>query len=119
MVNVELLRRTLEYIETHPEEWDQETWGCGTVACFAGHAVALSGNWEEAYKGRSTLVIPAGSSRKATPYSDNIITTYKSTAARLELGLSMHQSDLLFQGSNTLARLRHYVHRFIEEENNT
>lgn len=27
-VNVELLRQTLAYIETHPEEWDQTEWCC-------------------------------------------------------------------------------------------
>ncbi len=42
MPNVELLEKTLKYIEEHPEEWDQAEWFCGTVACFAGHVVGLA-----------------------------------------------------------------------------
>jgi hypothetical protein len=41
--NVDLLRRTLAYIEEHPQEWNQRAWRCGTTACFAGHAVILDG----------------------------------------------------------------------------
>lgn len=40
-----LLRRTLEYIEAHPEEHDQRHWAqrtaCGTTMCIAGTAVML------------------------------------------------------------------------------
>jgi hypothetical protein len=38
-----LLRETLEYIENHPEEWDQEEYLCRTGMCFFGHALLLSG----------------------------------------------------------------------------
>jgi len=41
--NAELAYRALDHIDAHPESWDQRTWGCGTVACFAGWAVILSG----------------------------------------------------------------------------
>lgn len=44
-MNVELYRRVLEYIEAHPEEWNQESY-CGTSCCFAGHTIALSGHEE-------------------------------------------------------------------------
>jgi hypothetical protein len=62
---VELARRTLEWITEHPDLWDQGSWqyilfpdgrdpqvtriesaaeaSCGTVGCFAGHAVLLAG----------------------------------------------------------------------------
>lgn len=43
MINTKLLRDTLLHIALRPEEWDQDHWVCGTSACFAGHAVALSG----------------------------------------------------------------------------
>ena len=43
MTNVDLLQRTLTYIETHEDEWDQADWRCDTGMCFAGHAVALAG----------------------------------------------------------------------------
>lgn len=42
--NVELLNRTLDYIRTHPKEWQQSSWVCGSSACFAGHALRLAGH---------------------------------------------------------------------------
>lgn len=41
-INVPHLRKTLEHVTDHPEEYDQETW-CGTKACIAGHAAVLGG----------------------------------------------------------------------------
>ena len=41
--NAELAWRVLDHIDAHPESWDQNVWGCGTAACFAGWAVRLSG----------------------------------------------------------------------------
>lgn len=45
--NAELAWRVLDHIDAHPEKWSQGVWvgesDCGTVACFAGLAVLLSG----------------------------------------------------------------------------
>lgn len=45
--NYELIKQLADYIETHPEEHDQNAWGhrtaCGTTACAAGHAIILAG----------------------------------------------------------------------------
>lgn len=45
--NLPLLRKVLDHIDAHPEEWRQEVWvsktPCGTAHCIAGHAVVLSG----------------------------------------------------------------------------
>lgn len=48
-----LLDQVLNYIESHPDEWNQETFcsssassPCGTTACLAGHALLLSGEWQ-------------------------------------------------------------------------
>ncbi len=41
-VNEVLLRQVLIHLELFPEEWDQTRWVCGTRACVAGWAVALS-----------------------------------------------------------------------------
>lgn len=62
--NINLLDAVIEYIEEHPEEWDQTYWAslrtadgtvgwrsdepCGTTACFAGTALILSGYTLEA-----------------------------------------------------------------------
>lgn len=64
--NLPLLRKVLDHIDAHPEEWNQGTWGenfatysdpeaakryeearlgrplCGTTHCIAGHAVAMT-----------------------------------------------------------------------------
>lgn len=42
MVNIPLFHRVMKHVYTHPEEWDQDTWGerdtsCGTTFCIAGH----------------------------------------------------------------------------------
>lgn len=56
MTNVDLLRQTLEHIETHPELWDQMHWAhqtaCGTAYCFAGTALMLAGKADFAWYGR-------------------------------------------------------------------
>lgn len=39
MFNTELANRTLDYIRTHPDEWNQDRWD----ECFAGIAVKLAG----------------------------------------------------------------------------
>jgi hypothetical protein len=37
----ELALATLDYIDAHPEEWDQYWYICGTTACFAGRALLI------------------------------------------------------------------------------
>jgi hypothetical protein len=45
--NAALAYRVLDHIDAHPEQWQQGQWigetECGTVACFAGWTVLLSG----------------------------------------------------------------------------
>ena len=45
--NAQLAYMVLDHIDAHPEQWDQGHWvgqaDCGTVGCFAGWAVMLSG----------------------------------------------------------------------------
>ena len=38
----DLAYATLDYIRENPEEWDQDCYQCGTVACFAGRAIMLA-----------------------------------------------------------------------------
>lgn len=42
-MNIENFRAVLAYIKTHPDEWNQQTWHCGTVHCLAGHAQIMAG----------------------------------------------------------------------------
>jgi hypothetical protein len=40
--NTELAYKTLDYIREHPEEWSQDSFFCGTTACFAGRAIMIA-----------------------------------------------------------------------------
>lgn len=63
VLNLELLKETLDRIKAKPQAWDQSTFVgvnvaygdriedeeealCSTVACLAGHAMAASGQWK-------------------------------------------------------------------------
>lgn len=94
-VNVELLRDTLDHIETHPQEWDQSDWWCETTACFAGHAALLAG---------ADLVDEA--TQKVTYDGKRM---HISDAAQLALRLSDREAVRLFAGSNDLGDLRRIV----------
>lgn len=45
--NAELAYQVIDHIDAHPEQWRQGLWigqaQCGTIACFAGWTVLLSG----------------------------------------------------------------------------
>ena len=48
--NLPLLRKVLEHVDAHPDEWNQHAWGmqtsrsaCGTAFCIAGHAAVMAG----------------------------------------------------------------------------
>lgn len=48
--NLPLLRKVLDHIDAHPDEWNQNEWGiqterssCGTAFCIAGHVAVMSG----------------------------------------------------------------------------
>lgn len=47
MVNEELIKRVVKQIEAAPRQWDQADWvlegRCGTIACFAGWTLIVSG----------------------------------------------------------------------------
>lgn len=114
MPNTDLLNRTLNYIEAHPGEWDQNQWAarnsCGTVYCFAGTAVMLSElpiEWRDSYQDHDYYGEIASyiASDAPAPYADRFI----STAARELLELSEAQSDRLFDPVNKLADLRRLV----------
>ena len=99
-INVPLLRKVMEHIEAHPEEWDQETWvsTCETKACFAGWACWLSGVGMQAHGGLTV-----------TSDGDPV----PRAAAEL-LGLDRETAwDMLFDGHLTMADLRCQVDRLI------
>jgi hypothetical protein len=105
MINVELLRKTLEHITAHPEEHDQTQWavktdGCGTAYCLAGHAVQLAGHtirWRAAKDWKRT-----GLRVVACDVEDG---RFISDVATQELGLSSIQAADLFSANNDIGTL--------------
>lgn len=104
--NVELLQKTLHYIETHPDEWLQDSWaektGCNTAYCFAGHAVVLAGH----------KILWDMDDDTATFVEDGRLIEYVATQ---ELGLTVLQAGELFSGSNSLQDLRDVVAEILAE----
>lgn len=86
--NAELAYRVLDHIDAHPEQWDQGTYiakaECGTVACFAGWTVLLSG--EQPYFGRDD-------EWAETSYVSAGATVYVSELAEELLGVSRFVPD--------------------------
>lgn len=117
--NIPLLRKTLEHIEAHPEEHNQEFWAlktpCGTAFCFAGHAVQLAGyeiDWGSTDFGQPEVhahyVIAPGA-----PMAE-----YRTIAhvAYQELGLTRDEANALFKEYHSLQRLYQLVHEFTDGE---
>ena len=102
-VNAPLMFKTLDYIRDHPGQWNQGEWAeqtaCGTVACFAGTAVMLTG-----YDFDFTVYEDEVRSTDKVTTGDNI-----RDVATIELGLTAIQADFLFYGGNTLEDLEQYV----------
>jgi hypothetical protein len=99
--NVHLLQQTLSYIETHPEEWQQGEWRCGTNACFAGHAALLAGaRWVHPDHQFDDYVI--------TPDAQEV---FVADFAQQVLELNGDQASVLFDADNSMANLRHIVNQ--------
>lgn len=101
-INVPLLRKTLEHITAHPEEWDQAVWmrqsgrtECGTAGCVAGWAVTFAGHTLDF----ESAVIFWGEAQ----YLDDGREIEQ--AAQDELGLTDDQADRLFAEHNALTDL--------------
>jgi len=112
-LNVELMDKTLDFIEQHPENHYQGAWMrkgvedapavdlpdgrhlCGTAACFAGWAVTLAGETMDIY---GYLVESDGTTKR---HVENV-------AAEM-LGLDRWSADVLFAARNKRADLRRMV----------
>jgi len=99
MPNAKLAYQTLDYIEAHPDEWDQDVWFCGTAACFAGRATLLHGDKRE----------PGLDPVDVIPIEDQSQRVYVKTRARRLLGINYIDADYLFDACNTLEDLRELV----------
>lgn len=102
MVNVELLRKTMDHIRENSHLWNQRNWynanPCGTTMCFAGHAAVLAG-----------FPQPPHDNGKAWIHNGKHVCTY----AKEVLGISHLQANRLFQGRNDLQDLENLVEHII------
>lgn len=105
--NVALLRKTMEHIESHPQEWEQRHWICGSTACFAGHAVLIDGG-ESAF--HHAYVIARTDDPAWHVHGGQISILRR---AQHILGLTLAQAIDLFEGSNTMDDLRIKVDELI------
>ena len=106
--NIPLLRKTMEHIEAHPDEWRQGSWftrrlDCGTKACFAGTAILLGSDDEIMW-----LMSPSLSISGVTKDSGGHVHTAHDRARDL-LGLTDKEASILFEPTNTMDGLRYYV----------
>lgn len=86
--NIELLDKAIKIIQEHPENWNQETWHCGTSHCLAGHIRLLLEGFPPDYNvsvGQSedfisqTQEIATKALNIPTKYAANIIFWYDNT----------------------------------------
>jgi hypothetical protein len=118
---VDLFQRALEYVTEHPAEHDQSIWAkrteTGIVGCLAYHVVRLAGHtmdWEHG-KGpqRCWSCNRDHSNESSYVVAENADGhTHVSDAARVALGLSQTQADLLFRPYTSLARQWRYAEEF-------
>ena len=111
MIDVPLLRKELEHITVHRDEWDQSTWlrpsrttECGTVGCLAGNTVLHAG-WLPATTNGVVDLDVASTSTQLEYVTDGRRVLSVRDVATGELGLNRWQASLLFNGQNSLPAL--------------
>lgn len=112
-INVPLLRKTLEHIEAHPEEWNQSAWACGTAGCFAWHAAMLdgAGNPPDPFNQEYVPAEPGDDPDQLVEIASTQTVHVADRATRV-LGLDsrvVESSGGLFRYDNTLDDLRRIV----------
>lgn len=120
-INVPLMRKVLEYLETNPEKHEQGCWAwsdaatvaeatydCGTVACMAGWTVLLAdvGRWLH-----MTCCDECAATLELQAVIDGDTYDVAEGAERL-LGLTSRQGDQMFSGSNSRDDLWDYADEF-------
>ena len=113
--NLPLLRKVLDHIDAHPEEWEQATYAtkkyadvartveCGTAFCIAGWAAVLSGAapyWPKGGKATSTFQTPDGELHDGDDLGREVLGLTESEAG------DMHG---LFSGNNTRDDVQFYA----------
>lgn len=120
--NVELLEKTMQYIQDHPEQHAQESWmhatECGTAACFAGWACLLAGLEQVQGTGFATRsTVRSGPLTLTKAYKTNVgeVVSIPSEAAA-QLGLTEREAGILFDAGNTVDELKLMVKKLVNGE---
>jgi hypothetical protein len=96
-INVALLRKELEYVTSHRDQWDQRHWirrtWCGTTGCLAGNIV-LNAGYQPVPDRTSKVVSPDHSAHRSVA----------DVASEL-LGIDYRQAEQLFHTSNDIMDL--------------
>ncbi len=100
------LLRSLAAIEESPSDWNQGTWRCATGMCMAGFATSVVGGLQW-YDEDPNAVYGEYVSILGAPVSAAV-------AADAILGLPMGHT--VFEGTNTLPVLRHWVSFFVQTD---
>lgn len=110
------LEQVMAYIEAHPKEWKQSTWGiqkvdCGTAYCFAGTWAAMNGGkfLFDAEQWRRHGVAHADD----VQFGDDPPVPIPRWAIKT-LGLDNGDADVLFDGGNSMEELREMVNHIAE-----
>lgn len=119
-MNIPLLRKVMEHITAHPEEYDQREYAvrteCGTKHCIAGWAVVLADNPEINYPD----VLYVWDHRTATDFSWRArlgsIGQPWSRRAEEVLGLTWGQGVYLFHERRTLDEIWSFVEEISDGE---
>lgn len=128
LIHHTLLLSTLDHVKADPKSWHQQSWRCGTTACFAGHAALLNGAQWALEPGHHTAFMPEGAIRldadgdtdrqASCMYSDDVTWVddegqryyqHVSAYARGALGLTQQDAEALFAASNSMARLEEII----------
>ena len=130
VINVPLLRKVLEHIEAHGDEWNQVIWRavfgranrCDTAMCFAGHAAHMMdcewadvaghdgyGEWVIADEADREFAERADNDASLTETEDGTTLIHCAWRAQRLLGLTNNQRMELFSGGNNLEDLQRIV----------
>lgn len=110
MIDVPLLRKELEHITAHPDEWDQKVWlrhtnasTCGTKGCLAGNVVLHLG-WKP-YADPIQVAIGTPLHHVWRAGKDGMEIRRVRDVAREALGLTYDEENVLFASGNTLLEM--------------
>lgn len=111
--NLPLLRKVLDHIDAHPEEWHQRFWAinttetaCGTAYCIAGHAAVMTGHDVKIDPADIWSVLVDDNESCIRDLPDEPLESTVAFVARQELGLSFEDGCVLFASWNDRATVQ-------------